>query len=98
MNTTEHLLVILMEECNELAQQASKALRFGLDEQRDLPTSNRERMQAEWSDLRAVVEMLQAREIMLPANSNQIKNKKEKVLKYMNYSRELGTLTKDKEE
>jgi hypothetical protein len=32
MNPTEHLLSCLAEECAEVAQRASKSLRFGLSE------------------------------------------------------------------
>jgi hypothetical protein len=92
MNRQEHLLVILAEECNEVAQQAAKALRFGIDEQRDLPTSNRERLLHEYNDLMAVVEMLQDEGIYLRAQGTLIEAKKEKVEKYLKYSKELGTL------
>jgi hypothetical protein len=40
MNITEHLLATLAEECAEVAQATSKALRFGLDE----PEVNIERL------------------------------------------------------
>ncbi len=86
------LLVILMEECNELAQQASKAIRFGIDQQRDLPTSNRQRLIAEWNDLIAVVEMLEREGIDLQPDPAAILSKKKKVDRYMSYSSELGTL------
>ena len=32
MTESENLLIILMEECDELSQRVSKALRFTLDE------------------------------------------------------------------
>lgn len=93
MNKQEHLLTILIEECNELAQQASKALRFGIDEQRDLPTSNRERLNMEYNDLMGVKELLATEcEIFLQSNRLMIETKKAKVRKYMQYSKELGVL------
>lgn len=94
MNRTDHLLVILSEECSELAVQISKALRFGLDEQRDLPTSNRERIQAEYNDLLAVVEMLNWHDasMALYRDEQRINAKKLKVSKYLEYSRELGRI------
>lgn len=39
MNTTEHLLVVLGEECAEVQQNIAKALRFGLDDHH--PDKNR---------------------------------------------------------
>ncbi|WP_341232420.1 hypothetical protein [uncultured Methylophaga sp.] len=92
MNKSEHLLIILIEECNELAQDAAKALRFGVFEQRDLPTSNHDRMQKEFNDVLAVVEMLNESGLLLIQDRGLIQLKKQKVIKYMGYSKECGTL------
>lgn len=59
MNRTEHLLWVLAEECAEVAQRASKAARFGLDEvQPGQALTNEERLWQEMCDLCAVGEML----------------------------------------
>jgi len=59
MTRSEHLLVILAEECNEVAQRVSKALRFGLEEiQPGQGKTNAERISDELDDLMAVLEML----------------------------------------
>lgn len=92
MNRLEHLLTIFGEECSEIHQESCKALRFGIDEQRDLPTSNRERMQKEWNDLLAMVDMLKIEGIELIRDQHLIDLKKAKVEKYLKYSLELGTL------
>lgn len=60
MTRTEHLLTILAEECVEVAQRVSKALRFGLEEvQPGQPFTNAERIMQEVNDLKAAVQMLQ---------------------------------------
>lgn len=92
MNRLEHLLVIFGEECNETAQETAKALRFGVDEQRDLPTSNRERISYEFSQLMAMREMLEAEGVLIPIDTKVMQEKKAKVEKYLLYSKELGTL------
>jgi len=98
MNRQEHLLTILGEECSELHQEICKALRFGINEQRDLPTSNLERMQKEFNDLLAMVEMvndeliMDKSEIILHKNPILTAMKIEKVEKYLLYSKECGTL------
>jgi len=92
MNRLDHLLVIFAEECSELAQETSKALRFGIDEQRDLPTSNRERMSYEFSQLIAMKGMLEAEGILIPCDTDIMREKQEKVEKYLLYSAELGRL------
>jgi len=94
MNREEHLLTILGEECAELHQEASKALRFGIDEQRDLPTSNCERMQKEFNDVLALIEMLNDFycDNIFSTDTTLINLKKLKVEKYLIYSKELGTL------
>jgi NTP pyrophosphatase (non-canonical NTP hydrolase) len=93
MNRLEHLLTILCEECNELSQATTKALRFGVNEQRDLPTSNLERMQAELNDLAAMIEMLQDEGLDLNISGVAKALKRRKVEQYLLYSKECGTLT-----
>lgn len=91
----EHLLIILMEECSEVAQRASKALRFGLREvQKDQYLTNAERIIYEFSDLYAVMRMLH-QQGLLPqvTNSDMIDAKTRKLHEFLEYSRECGTLT-----
>lgn len=57
MNRREYLLVCLMEECAEVAQAASKVLRFGLYDEH-LGATNQARLMAEITDLSAVIQML----------------------------------------
>lgn len=92
MNRHEHLLTILAEECAEVAQRASKALRFGMEEiQKDQPLTNAQRITQEFTDLVAVYGMLD-----LPAPLPcDIVAKQERVEKYLKYSHEQGTLTND---
>ena len=103
MNRQEHLLTILGEECSELHQEICKALRFGINEQRDLPTNNAQRMFKEFNDLLAMVDMVNESTIetskgilyskgVMYRGEDLIKTKKEKVEKYLLYSKECGTL------
>jgi hypothetical protein len=98
MNRTEHLLTILAEECCEVAQRATKALRFGLDEvQPDQTESNAERMLAEYCDLIAMMEMLEMEGLLSRFGPGKtailIRDKKAKVEKFIAYSARLGVLT-----
>lgn len=89
MKVTEHLLTILAEECAEVAQRASKALRFGLEEiQEGQELTNAQRIEQEFADLTAVFAMLQ----LNPPTREQIDAKREKVIKFIEYSQECGTL------
>lgn len=97
MNVTEHLLVILGEECVEVSHRVSKALRFGLSEAQPGQASNLERLEEELVDLFATVNMLYKRGLLnLRINDPIIEaltaTKQAKVARYMGYSRELGTL------
>jgi hypothetical protein len=92
MNRIEHLLVIFAEECAEVAQETSKALRFGVNEQRDLPTSNLERIEKEFSQLLAMREMLFTEGIIINVDIEVMDRKKAKVEEYLLYSKECGTL------
>lgn len=95
MTTTEHLLVILAEECAEVAQRATKALRFGLDEtQPGQPYNNAERLMDELVDVRVVLLMLQSEGALPQADCSQetVDRKTEKVRKYMAHAQSCGTL------
>lgn len=95
MNRTEHLLSCLAEECAEVAQRVSKALRFGLDEvQPGQPLANAERIAGELVDLLAVVGMLESEGIIeVPRDQVAINRKKDKVRTFMAYAAECGALT-----
>ena len=92
MNRLEHLLTILTEECAEVQQAVTKALRFGLNEGRDIDCTNAERLRQELNDLIASVEMLVAEGVNLSADPVAKEMKKRKVEKYLLYSAECGTL------
>jgi hypothetical protein len=60
MERTQYLLICLSEECAEVSQRASKALRFGLQEvQSGQEQTNAERIAQEFQDLLAIIEMLE---------------------------------------
>jgi hypothetical protein len=100
MNITEHLLTALGEEGAEITQAASKALRFGLDDvypstaKNPNGASTTERLVDELNDLMGVIEILQDRKI-LPItwfSPEKVDAKKVKILKYLQYAKERGTL------
>lgn len=87
MTVQEHLLSILAEECAEVAQRASKALRFGLEQvQPGQPFANAERIRQEFTDLCAVYEMIGFN----PPSRADIEAKKLKVRKFLEYSEKCG--------
>ncbi len=94
MTDDEHLLQIVAEECAEVAQRVSKALRFGLTEvQPGQPFTNAERIMVEFDDLYAVIVMCQDRGLIPGGDMARISAKKTKVEKYMEYAKEQGTIT-----
>jgi hypothetical protein len=98
MTRTEHLLTILGEECVEVSQRVSKALRFSLEEkQPGLQDNNAERILSEFYEAVAMVELLQ-KEGKLPIwDHDAIVKYKEFKLKrvevYLLHSKNVGTLT-----
>jgi adenylosuccinate lyase len=92
---TEHLLTIMAEECSEVAQRVSKALRFGVSEvQPGQLLTNAERIAAEFRDLLAAYEMLNE-EGVLPSHGlynpsgitqDALNAKKAKVEKFLTFS------------
>jgi hypothetical protein len=96
MTRDEMLHVIAMEECDELSQRLSKALRFGGDEiQPGQPNTNRQRVLMEFADLLAAMEMLgfMVGPGALGTLRGLVDAKKAKVERYLAYSEQCGTLT-----
>ncbi len=92
MNEIEHLLTVLAEESSEVTKDACKALRFGLDDiEPGQGDHNLRRLEREVAQLVAVAELL--------GLWIRDEDKAEKILKlkkYMDYSRQRGTLDKKK--
>ena len=101
MTREEHLLVILAEECTEIAKYATKALRFGLDDcEPGQPETNARRICLECADLQAVLEMIAESNCFFQLTGKSvdmkaaIQMKKEKVEKFLLYSAQRGKITK----
>ena len=98
MNKTEYLLTCLSEECAEISQRASKAIRFGLAEKQvGQEMDNASRLCEEVVDLLCVLELVDKHCPEL-RNANDFDPDKcrevklAKLEKYMAYSRAQGTL------
>lgn len=87
------LLTILMEECAEVIQRASKAIRFGMDEvQPDQPRSNSERLAFEIGDVLTLIDLCQEAGLVSTYQSIHRKSiKRDKLKKYMQFSIEGGS-------
>lgn len=79
------LLTILIEECAEVQQRATKMLRFGRDEiQPGQPLSNSVRLAHELGDLDAMVDLLKKAEIVSPNDINEgMRHKRKQLAKFM---------------
>lgn len=96
MNRQEHLLTCLAEECAEVAQRVSKALRFGLLEiQPGQPLTNQERINEEIYDLLSVIDILEGHGILLDLDydADRFTRKQAKIEKFMAYAAEQGALS-----
>lgn len=95
MNRVDHLLWNVAEECAEVAQRASKAARFSVNEiQTGQPFSNGERMLHEYADLVAIMELL-VEEGVLDAPKDfedRVQAKKDRFNKFLERSKQYGTL------
>lgn len=101
MTRREHLLIILAEECAEVAQRVSKALRFGDEEIEPAQgVSNSDRIFLEMADLLAVYDMLRAEKALpqlhVGSFNRRMEEKRLKVEKYLVYSEKCGTLAEDR--
>lgn len=100
MNRTEHLLSCLAEECTEVGQRVSKALRFGLEEiQPGQALTNAERISEEFKDLSAVAYILMSEGILPPVTMAEAlthgEAKRQKIQRFMQLARETGALVAD---
>ena len=94
MTQTEHRLVKLAEECNEVGQRCTKAIRFGIDEiQADHHADNKQRIRLEMAGLVAAYNELMKHDNVFWPTEIEIEQAREKQEKYRLYSEQLGTLT-----
>ena len=95
MDKTEHLLTCLAEECAEIQQAVTKALRFGVDDGHpEKSTTNAQDIAKECVDIVAVIEMLEDEGILEKVGTMRALNEKKiKVLHYMEYAKQRGTLS-----
>ena len=95
MTREEHLLTIVAEECAEVAQRATKALRFGLTDPagtQEGELTNKERLLQEYGDLMASMRMLFPEEFShIPPTEYQQK-KVERIEKFLILSKQIGRL------
>jgi hypothetical protein len=91
---TDHLLLMLAEECAEVIQRITKAQRWGLHEvQPGQALNNEQRIRYEVNDLYAVIDLLyERRGVVLFRDNEQVIAKKAKVLHFMEYARQIGEL------
>lgn len=95
MNSKERLMIVAMEECAEVQQEISKALRFGVNNYHcDNPDiTNGERILKEYYQLKAVMDMLVIQRI-IPTITEEEKyriynDKVEAVEKWEQYSKQV---------
>ena len=91
MSKQQHLLLKLSEECNEVAQIASKCMQFGFEDgEPNQPFNNAERLNQELNDLMAQIEMLGEVGFYFDKDRDAMEAKRVKVRKFYKYSQSLG--------
>jgi hypothetical protein len=88
-----YLLLCLEEEAIEIAHAISKVIRFTPHDSHTIggPT-NIMKLQHEFNDMLAIVEMLEEHGFSFVRNQKAIDAKKQRTLDYMDYSRKLGVV------
>lgn len=95
MNRKEYLLSCLAEECCEVGQMVSKALRFSTEEvYAGTGTTNAQRLVDELHDLIAVATILEREGVLVGVQPSEerIEAKRLRIERYMALSREYGAL------
>lgn len=94
LSIQEHLLQKLSEECVEISKDVSKSILFGLDDiEPNCKKTNQEKIENEIADFFGVIELLISNEIIREEeiyDRRKITEKKDKVIKWMNYSAKKG--------
>lgn len=97
MNSEQYLLVCLMEELSEAAQEASKCIRFTLDHQyEEYEHTNKQKLKNELADVQAILIML-ASECNIRLNCDMKSHIRDKIAKTemrMILSQDMGVLGK----
>ncbi|WLJ70113.1 nucleoside triphosphate pyrophosphohydrolase [Klebsiella phage Kpn BM7] len=90
MNSTQHALLKLSEECNEVAQICSKIMQFGFDSEYAGKT-NRERLTEELNDiLGAVLNLTLETDFRFEEDAYATRAKVDKMARYREISKNLG--------
>jgi hypothetical protein len=93
MNRIEYLMLCLAEELGEVQKESLKCLRFTLDKKEsEDAASNFERLQTEWSEVVAIVELLNEEGIRIRTSSAVIESKKIRTEHYYELSRKFGVV------
>lgn len=98
MNRSENLLVVAQEECAEIQQEISKALRFGVKNYHpDTPNiTNEEKIMKEFVQLNAVMDMLIMNKVICGITESEqseiYREKINNVEKWMKYSQSIGMI------
>lgn len=93
MNTTNYLLICLMEEAAELQQAAAKSLRFGLDNHHpDSTITNIQQLTLELKDIISICNLLADDGVLPPNWDEYIQCKKDRLKHWMNVSKDCGIL------
>lgn len=78
----KEVMSILQEECAEVTQAVSKCFRFGLDNHKPgKPLTNREHLEVELGDVKAMIELLEQKGIVDPQAVESAKHAKFEKLK-----------------
>lgn len=95
MNKEQYLLVCLMEELSEAAQEASKCIRFTLDHTYELyDKSNKQKLKEELADVNAILKLLASEcNIQLHCeNRDRVKDKIARTMMRYELSKEMGVV------
>jgi predicted metal-dependent hydrolase len=102
MTHDEYLLICISEECAEIQKVISKILRFGLEHQLEgKEHTNHTLLLNEIHDLLATIEFTQELNIIrtpeIEDSFKAIDEKKSKISKYFEYSKNLGIINKEEQ-
>ncbi len=94
MTKEQYLLTCLSEECAEVAQRCTKAIRFGIEEVQDgQELTNLQRLQGEINDFLGVLWALHKEGIDISLTEDEaVLAKRHKVERYYNYSKSIGSV------